>query len=144
MTTPNYAVIPGPMRKLSDMPDLPLVEFVVALDGGWGTWCWTEHEDPVFWNHSVAPLFPPDTPWKLIQKKMARLVERGIIEGCTCPCRGDYEVTDRSRAFVAAEAVKPGAVRCPPEMIERAQIKAAERERRLGHLGLGSINTTLQ
>lgn len=136
MTTPNYSVIPGPMTKLADMPDLPLVEFVVALDGAWGTWCWSEHEDPDFWNNSVAPLFPPDTPWKLIQKKMARLIERGIIEGCPCPCRGDYEVTDASRRFLAEEIKKPGAVRCPPEMIERAQKRAIERNMQFRRLGL--------
>jgi hypothetical protein len=135
MTTPNYSVIPGPMRKLSDMPDLPLVEFVVALDGAWGTWCWSDTPD-FDWNNSVAPLFPPDTPWKLIHKKMARLIERGIIEGCPCPCRGDYEMTEASLRFLAEESAKPGAVRCPPEMIARAQQRAIERNTRFRELGL--------
>lgn len=34
----------------------------------------------------------PNLPWKIVQAKAKRLVKRKVIDGCTCGCRGDYEV----------------------------------------------------
>ncbi|USN14653.1 hypothetical protein PAPPERLAPAPP_02830 [Brevundimonas phage vB_BpoS-Papperlapapp] len=121
----------GPMpRQLKDIPDLPIVQFVTALDGVWGTWCWTDtvHADPQFWFHSVAPLFPEDIPEKLLRGKMANLIRRGLIDGCPCGCRGDYEATDKGRAFVA-ERLAAGETGCAPEMLERARLVVGERRR---------------
>lgn len=110
--------------QAKDFPDRPLLEFLDALDGLWSTWCWSDHRDPCFWDHSVAPLFPPETPDKLIRAKMAGLIRRGLIDGCPCGCRGDYELTDKGRAFLASSSHEPG---CPPEHLVRARRAAKTR-----------------
>lgn len=46
----------------------------------------------------------PAVPAKLMVAKCARLVGRGLLTGCTCGCRGDFELTDAGRK-VAAESV---------------------------------------
>lgn len=32
---------------------------------------------------------------------MNQLIYKGIIDGCPCGCRGDYELTDKGRALLA-------------------------------------------
>jgi len=33
-----------------------------------------------------------DVPEKIVYAKLRRLVKRGLLTGCPCGCRGDYEV----------------------------------------------------
>jgi hypothetical protein len=47
---------------------------------------------------------PPDAPDKLILAKMNKLLRRGLVDGCGCGCRGDFEITDKGLAFLAAES----------------------------------------
>lgn len=32
-------------------------------------------------------------PPKVVRAKLAALVKRGLLAGCTCGCRGDFEIT---------------------------------------------------
>ena len=34
----------------------------------------------------------PQYPYKVLRAKCARLVKRGLLDGCTCGCRGDFYV----------------------------------------------------
>lgn len=34
----------------------------------------------------------PGVPWKVVLAKAKRLVRRDLIDGCTCGCRGDFQV----------------------------------------------------
>jgi hypothetical protein len=34
----------------------------------------------------------PSVPPKVLQAKLKKLADQGLIEGCTCGCRGDFEV----------------------------------------------------
>lgn len=123
----------GPMpRQCKDIPDLPVVQFITLMDGAWGTWCWSDKRDM---TNSVAPLFPADIPDKLLLAKMGSLIRRGLIDGCPCGCRGDYEATDKGRAFVA-ERLAAGDQGCSAEMASRAVFEADDRRRRLGLYGL--------
>lgn len=36
----------------------------------------------------------PGVPAKVTLAKARRLIKRGLITGCACGCRGDYEITD--------------------------------------------------
>lgn len=49
-----------------------------------------EREDR--WTHTwdLEPAFP-GVPPKVLRAKMASLIRRGILEGCTCGCRGDFQ-----------------------------------------------------
>lgn len=40
----------------------------------------------------LARLFP-DAPEKVVLAKLRKLIKRGLITGCTCGCRGDFELS---------------------------------------------------
>ncbi len=44
--------------------------------------------------------FPDDVPTKVIRAKLEKLIRRGLMDGCTCGCRGDYELTDKGREML--------------------------------------------
>jgi hypothetical protein len=56
------------------------------------------------WTHTwdLEKAFP-NIPAKVMRAKMASLIRRGLVTGCTCGCRGDFErvetVTERVQAF---------------------------------------------
>ena len=51
------------------------------------------HEDrwAYVWDIEAAM---PDIPPRLLRAKAKSLIKRGLMTGCTCGCRGDFEVTD--------------------------------------------------
>lgn len=82
--------------QCKDIPDEPILEFLAGFpieDWIWATWF------PGYPN-SVLNAMPPETPEKLARAKMARLGRRGLVDGCDCGCRGDYELTEKGRAMV--------------------------------------------
>jgi hypothetical protein len=51
------------------------------------------------WNlEAMMPMFPEE----VILSKARRLEARGLIKGCTCGCRGDFELTEEGRATIRA------------------------------------------
>lgn len=38
---------------------------------------------------------------KLIRSKAAALIVRGLLDGCPCGCRGDFELTTKGTAYLA-------------------------------------------
>lgn len=38
-------------------------------------------------------------PWKVVNARLAALARQGIVEGCSCGCRGDWHLTDKGRAL---------------------------------------------
>lgn len=43
----------------------------------------------------------PRWPTKVLQAKMSRLIQRGLIDGCDCGCRGDYQLTELGAQYLA-------------------------------------------
>ena len=82
------------MMQCKDIPDRAIIAFIESLDGRWGTWFDYGEEPP---ENSVVRAMPPGTPPKLVRAKMAGLIRRGLISGCACGCRGDFEITDKGR-----------------------------------------------
>lgn len=81
--------------QAKDVPDEPVLAFLAVLpahaDGSerrWATW------GPGY-AHSVANAMPEGTPEKVQLAKMAALIRRGLVDGCTCGCRGDFELVRR-------------------------------------------------
>lgn len=81
--------------QAKDVPDLPVLQFLADLNGEWAFW---------FGGHarSVGNAMPPETPHKVVLAKMRQLMKRGLVKGCGCGCRGDFEITDEGRAFLAS------------------------------------------
>ncbi|AWN02413.1 membrane protein [Mycobacterium phage Kanely] len=42
----------------------------------------------------------PGVPWKVVLAKFRRCRGRGLVEGCDCGCRGDWELTDKGRELL--------------------------------------------
>ncbi len=40
-------------------------------------------------------------PKKLILAKMSQLIKKGLINGCTCGCRGDFEITPKGEEYLS-------------------------------------------
>ena len=49
---------------------------------------------------TIEDQFPDDMPPKLILSAMRSLVKRGLVEGCCCGCRGDFEITQLGRETI--------------------------------------------
>jgi hypothetical protein len=64
------------------------------MPGSQNCWPWAVNGD-------IEPAFP-DVPWKVVAAKLYILVRRGLLNGCTCGCRGDWELTDKGRAYLEA------------------------------------------
>lgn len=43
----------------------------------------------------------PQWPWKVARAKARRLIRRGLLNGCTCGCRGDFVLTEAGRDWLA-------------------------------------------
>ncbi len=72
--------------KAADVPERPVLEFL------------EKHEGLCTWGEgysmpTVADAMPPGTPPKVQLAKMAALMRRGLVTGCDCGCRGDFELS---------------------------------------------------
>lgn len=83
----NAAEIPEREWKRADLPDEAVIRAVEAVNNEHDCWAFTAH---------IADSFP-DAPFKVVAAKLARLAERGLVTGCPCGCRGDWEVTHKGR-----------------------------------------------
>lgn len=45
----------------------------------------------------------PGWPEKVLRAKANKMIRRGLLRGCTCGCRGDYELTQRGRDTLIGE-----------------------------------------
>ena len=87
--------------KCKDIPDRPILEFLVSLNGRWANWFWYEgiESNP---GNTVRLAMPdgPNLPDKLVMAKMSKLMRRGLVDGCDCGCRGDFEITQKGMLFL--------------------------------------------
>lgn len=88
--------------KASDIPDIDVLERVQACQEGR---CEAVLHDLFFraphWSMTAVvqealPEFPP----KVVAAKLSRLLRRGLLTGCDCGCRGDWELTDKGREVI--------------------------------------------
>jgi hypothetical protein len=42
----------------------------------------------------------PGVPWKVVLAKFRRVKKRGLVDGCDCGCRGDFELTSKGRELL--------------------------------------------
>lgn len=80
--------------QCKDIPDAPILSFLVSLDGQWANWFGDEYDN------SVTHAMPKNTPSKLVLAKMAQLMKRGLVDGCDCGCRGDFEITEKGKSIL--------------------------------------------
>lgn len=72
--------------KASDITDEPIVTAVRETRGRYGVPRWATKLDV---QERLAPV-PP----KVVLAKLASAIRRGVLLGCACGCRGDFEIPD--------------------------------------------------
>ena len=75
--------------QCKDIPDRPILEYI----GNAGQWVLIWRMEPNYGLPYANDAMPEGTPYNLVRAKMARLIKRGLVSGCTCGCRGDFELT---------------------------------------------------
>lgn len=80
--------------KAADIPDETLLRVVDHIQRESGMWALTPDIAAVIEDCHV--------PWKVVNAKLAKLINRGLLDGCTCGCRGDFELTDEGRELIGA------------------------------------------
>lgn len=81
--------------QCKDIPDKPILEFLAKQDR-WATY------GEGFCMPTVADAMPENIPVKLQRAKMAQLIKRHLADGCTCGCRGDFQITYKGRTWLEA------------------------------------------
>ena len=81
--------------KCKDIPDRPILEFLAQRQGIQNTWF-------LGYEGDVRIAMPKDTPDKLILGKMRILIRSGLVDGCACGCRGDFEITEKGQFWFSS------------------------------------------
>lgn len=80
------------------IPDGPVLAFLAAYaEDEWCNWYDLAVLPASVAGRSVRRAMPPGTPDKLVLAKMRMLLDRGVVTGCGCGCRGDFVITDKGR-----------------------------------------------
>lgn len=84
--------------QVKDIETLPILRVILECRDGVGM------ELGLNWGvsqpqRSVRGAFPEGCPDRLILAKMRRLIERGLVSGCACGCRGDFKLTGKGAAM---------------------------------------------
>jgi len=87
--------------QCKDIPDRPILEFILSQNGNWCTW------GKGYSMPTVQDAMPEGTPSKLQMAKMAKLIKRGLVHGCPCGCRGDYTITEMGKDFLVGNKSLP-------------------------------------
>jgi hypothetical protein len=87
--------------QCKDIPTLPILAFLKRHEGRWCNWSGLEEAQTTeMWDwyaRSVRNAMPNHVPDKLILAKMRMLISKGLVDGCACGCRGDFELTERGK-----------------------------------------------
>lgn len=83
--------------QCKDIPDEPVLHFLASLNeaAGWHTFPPNQGFQP-----TVLDAMPSGLPWRLVLAKMRMLIRRGLVDGCGCGCRGDFELTGKGQLMV--------------------------------------------
>ena len=73
---------------------LSILQFLKDLNDQWACIYKPDDECPLV-ESSVWNVIPMDIPYKVGVAAMANLMKRGLVTGCTCGCRGDFEITEK-------------------------------------------------
>lgn len=88
------------MKQCKDIPDRPILEWLSAQKN---VATWFNYEGQPLWLPLPVWLAMPDgkdLPGPLVIAKMQSLIKRGLVDGCSCGCRGDYKITPKGRQFL--------------------------------------------
>lgn len=81
--------------QAKDVPELPILEFLLTFKNKkWCNWFGDMYEN------SITRAIPEGTPSKIILAKMRAMIKKGLVDGCTCGCRGDFVITPKGEQAI--------------------------------------------
>lgn len=82
--------------QVKDINKVPVLERLLEIEsmGRQGTWFQG-------FDNSVGTAMPEGTPPKLQLAVMKALIKNGLVDGCGCGCRGDFELTQKGRDLIS-------------------------------------------
>lgn len=80
--------------KTRDIPTKPILELLAGESDGWF------QMDSNGFFPAVSDAMPPGTPRKLRLSKMRNLLNRRLVTGCACGCRGDFMITKAGLSYL--------------------------------------------
>lgn len=86
--------------QCKDIPEIPILQFLADRPGVWCNWYFGN-------NNDVTNAMPAGTPGKVKIAKMRRLIERGLVDGCPCGCRGDFQLTPKGCDYLTQNGGTP-------------------------------------
>lgn len=75
--------------QCKDIDSCELLKFIGAKQRELGRWVLTWDLEPPY----------SELPDRLFRAKARKLIDRGLLDGCPCGCRGDYELTAKGALF---------------------------------------------
>lgn len=88
--------------QCKDIPTDAILRFLAQHQGKWATWL-----PPLDGGMPSVREAMPGVADKLALAKMRQLHRAGLVGGCPCGCRGDFEITDKGLAAIGAERTAP-------------------------------------
>lgn len=92
--------------QAKDIPDNLILEALYPYQGSWAFWCnnnelWLGRSETRSIDRTLCIY-----PRKLVHAKWKSLVRRGLVGGCDCGCRGDFEITDKGLEKLGKPRIK--------------------------------------
>lgn len=78
-------------KYIDDFPILETVENARGIGCNW-------YDGELYSVRQAMPM----VPGKVAHAKMRQLISRGLVSGCKCGCRGDFELTEDGKIYLAA------------------------------------------
>lgn len=98
--------MPTLFEHARDIPDEVFLRAVERAKGVWARdWAMRSDVERVLGGLPVGKDAPwvdevPGVPAKVVLAKARRVMGRGLMTGCDCGCRGDFELTDKGRELL--------------------------------------------
>jgi len=80
--------------QAKDIDDIAILKYLDALP---------QHQFALLYKdaeYSVFAAMPDGVEFNLARAKMGKMIKRGLVNGCSCGCRGDFTITDKGRALL--------------------------------------------
>jgi hypothetical protein len=78
--------------QCKDLRDVDMLLFILSTSSLKQMWVNT-------WDYEGLLKYS-EIPPKVFNAKLRRLIERGLLSGCACGCRGDFEVTPEGKQWL--------------------------------------------
>ena len=83
--------------QCKDISDEAILRFLYSRDKG-NEWCnWF---DPKFTNSVMNAVDYNIISPQLMLSKMRQMIKKGLVDGCSCGCRGDFHLTLKGKEHI--------------------------------------------